>query len=238
MIRTAAWYFFGWALLVVTYPMLWVVKLLGWMGRDQAKVMLIDRFTAWVARRLFYLTGSRVKITGIENIPTEGPVLFVSNHQGHMDSIVIQGFIRKHKAFVSIVEVFTLPIMRTWLKEMKCVFLDRKDPRQALTCINQAIEFIRQGQSMVVFPEGKLSGDGPASDFQKGWLKLATKTGVPIVPVTMINSFKALSRDGSKVGAALVECVISMPISVAGLKKEDEAAFVENLRTIILSNVK
>jgi len=234
MFRTAAWYFFGWALLIVTYPMLWVVKLLGWMGKERSKEKLIDGFTAWIARRLFYLTGSKVKITGLENIPAEDPVLFVSNHQGHMDSIVIQGFIHKHKAFVSIVEAFTLPIMRTWLKEMKCVFLDRKDPRQALTCINQAIEYIRQGQSMVVFPEGKLSGGETAGDFQKGWLKLATKTGVPIVPVTMINSFQVLSKDGSKVGAALVECVISKPIPTAGLRKEDEAAFVENLRTIIL----
>lgn len=234
MFRTAAWYFFGWALLIVTYPMVWVVKLLGWMGRERAKVKLIDGYTAWAARRLFYLTGSRVKITGLENIPAEGPVLFVSNHQGHMDSIVIQGFIPKHKAFVSIVEVFTLPIMRTWLKLMKCVFLDRKDPRQALTCINQAIGYIRLGQSMVVFPEGKLSGGETAGDFQKGWLKLATKTGVSIVPLTMINSFKALSRDGSKVGAALVECVISKPIPTAGLKKEDEAEFVENLRNVIL----
>ncbi|MHB8964018.1 MAG: lysophospholipid acyltransferase family protein [Saccharofermentanales bacterium] len=238
MFRTAAWYFFGWALLIVTYPMIWIVKLLGWMGRTRSKEKMVDGFTAWAARRLFYLTGSSVKMTGLENIPAEGPVLFVSNHQGHMDSIVIQGFIRKHKAFVSIVEVFTLPIMRTWLKEMKCVFLDRKDPRQALTCINQAIGYIREGQSMVVFPEGRLSGGETAGDFQKGWLKLATKTGVPIVPVTMINSYKALSRDGSKVGATLVECVISKPIPTAGLKKEDEAEFVENLKGIILRQIK
>ena len=138
------------------------------MGKERSKERLIDGFTAWIARRLFYLTGSKVQIAGLENIPDEGPVVFVSNHQGHMDSIVIQGFIHKHKAFVSVIEAYKLPIIRTWLKEMKCVFLDRKDPRQSLISINQAIEYIRQGQSMVVFPEGKLSSGETAGDFHKG----------------------------------------------------------------------
>ena len=90
---------------------------------------------------------------------------------------------------------------------------------------------------MVVFPEGRLS-DGEASDvFKKGWLKLATKSGVPIVPITIKDSYKVMSKNGRNVRSAAVECVISKPVLTANLKKEDEGKFIESLRTIILENL-
>ncbi|MHB1127959.1 MAG: lysophospholipid acyltransferase family protein [Bacillota bacterium] len=237
MIRTYLWFAAGWTLLVLTCPMLWRVKYLDKLGRSAERDRLVDRMTALISRLLFSLTASKLKIVGAENIPKEGPVLFVSNHQGHMDSVIIHAFIDKPKGFVSIVEVLNIPILSTWMKYMRCVFMDRDDARQSLACIYQGIDYLKQGRSMVVFPEGKLSDWGPTGVFNRGWLKLATKTGVPIVPITINGSYKVLSKDGSNVQSATVECVISKPIPTVNLKKEDEGKFIESLRTIILSNL-
>jgi 1-acyl-sn-glycerol-3-phosphate acyltransferase len=233
--RTYWWYAMGWSYLVLTYPMIWRVRYLDWRARAAERDRLADRMTSRISRVLFYLTGSRVKITGLENVPEQGAVLFVSNHQGHMDSIIIHGFINKSKGFISIVEVLKIPILRTWMKYMRCVFVDRKDTRQSLTCINQGIEHLKSGQSMVVFPEGHLTDGVPLEDFKRGWLKLATKSGVPIVPVCVKNSYKILSKDGSSVRSAIVECVISKPVFAINLKKEEEAGFIEEVRASIIA---
>lgn len=237
MLRTVLWYSAGWTFLIVTYPMQWLIKYYKQKGRNDRSYTLADKMTVRICRVLFYLTGSKVKITGLENVPKQGAVLFVGNHQGHADSLIIHGFINKPKGFVSIIEVLKIPIINGWMKHMQCVFIDRKDVRQSAGCINQAVNNLINGHSMVVFPEGKLSDGVEANDFQRGWLKLATKSGVPIVPISINGTYKVLSKDGSRVGAASVECVISKPIMTDNLKKADEADFIEKLRATILEHI-
>ena len=237
MLRTMFWYASGWTYLVTTLPMLWRAKYLQQHNRQNELDRLAERMTVRICRVLFYLTGSRLDITGLENVPESGAVLFVSNHQGHMDSLVIHGFIPKPKGFISIVEVLKIPILSTWMRYIHCVFLDRKDPRQSASCINQAVEQLKQGHSMIVFPEGKLSDDGPANPFQKGWLRLATRSGVPIIPVCIKGSSQALSKDGKRVRPATVQCVILKPVQTDQLLKNDESDFIEALRADILAQI-
>lgn len=207
-------------------------------GLIDKKDHLASRGSRFLSRYLVKLTGSTVKISGQENLPSEGAVLFVSNHQGHMDSLIIHGFIDRQKGFISIVEVLRYPIIRTWMKNIRCVFLDRKDPRQSSTCINQAIEHLKNGHSMVVFPEGRLSDGCKMDSFQRGWLRLATRSGVPIIPVSISNSYQAFAKDGSKVMPAKIECVISPAIHPGRLNKSEEARFIECVRTQIMKHVK
>lgn len=237
MLRTFLWYSMGWIFLVMTCPMLWKIKYYERKGKNEERDQLADRMTVRISRVLFYLTGSRVKVTGLENVPEQGAVLFVSNHQGHVDSLIIHGFINKPKGFITIVEVLKFPIISTWMKHMKCVFLDRNDPRQSATCINHAITNLEKGHSMVVFPEGRLSDGVEANEFKRGWLRLATRSGVPIVPISINGSFKVLSKDGSRVQSHSVECIISKPISTDNLKKLDEIEFVEKLRDCIIKHI-
>ncbi len=237
MFRTMLWYALGWTYLASTGPLLWRARYLERKGQQARLDRLAERMTVQICKVLFYLTGSRVKISGLENVPKQGAVLFVSNHQGHMDSLIIHGFIPGPKGFISIVEVLKIPILSTWMKYIQCVFLDRKDTRQSASCINQAVEQLKKGHSMVVFPEGKLSDEGPANEFQRGWLRLATRSGVPIVPVCIKGSYRALSKDGKKVRPTTVECVILKPVATDQLQKNDEVAFIEALRDSILAHI-
>jgi 1-acyl-sn-glycerol-3-phosphate acyltransferase len=238
MLRTAVWYCFGWITLVLTYPLIWIIRLAGAGSNISRHDAIASRASSWLCRVLFHLTGSSVSITGSENLPEQGAVLFVSNHQGHFDSLIIHGFISRPKGFISIVEILRIPIIRSWMRQIRCVFLDRKDARQSSECINQAIEELKSGHSMVVFPEGKLNDGKITDEFNRGWLRLATRSGVPIIPVSISGSYKILARDGSRVRAARIECVISPPQFVDKIKKTDENLFISNLRAVILSNVK
>lgn len=237
MLRKMYWYSMGWAYLIMTYPMLWVVRLYGRIGKINKKASLADKMSSRICRVLFYLSGSKITISGLENVPKEGAVLFVSNHQGHFDGLVIHGFIDKPKGFVSIIEASKAPVISTWMKEIKSVFMDRKDIRQSLACINQAIEYLQKGHSMVVFPEGKLSASAEPNEFNRGWLKLAIRSGVPLVPVSIDGTYKAFGKNGEWVKAAHVKCVISEPIYIKDLKKAEEIVFVGKLKTIIMRNV-
>lgn len=237
MLRKTYWYSMGWVYLIVTYPMLWLVRFYDRIGKTNRKERLADKISSRICRVLFYLSGSKITMNGLENVPKEGAVLFVSNHQGHFDGLVIHGFIDKPKGFVSIVEASKAPVISTWMREMNSVFMDRKDLRQSLVCINKAIQLLQQGHSMVVFPEGKLSASAQPSEFNRGWLKLATRSGVPIVPVSIDGTYKAFGKNGEWVKSAHVKCVISKPIYISDIKKADENAFVNNLKILIMQNV-
>lgn len=237
MLRTICCYTFGGLYLMVTYPLLLRARYL----EKNSKLKELDRFVLSFTKKLsiflYWLTGSSVKITGLDNVPIDQPVLFVSNHQSHMDSIIIQGYIDVPKGFVSIVEVLRFPILRTWMKYMKCVFLDRGDIKQMFTCIEESVKSLRQGHSMVIFPEGRFSECDTVGEFKKGCLKMAIKAGVPVVPITLKGSDKIMTKDGSRITGAAVECIISKPIQTVGLDKEEEKKLVEVVRDIIIKNI-
>lgn len=236
-VRIAIWYATAYVFLVFSYPMIWCARFLNYRDMIKLKNALTNFFMIRFSKLMFYLTGSRLQICGLENIPKDRPVLFVSNHQGHMDSFIIQGFITRPKGFITITEFQRAPILRTWMKYMGCEFIDRSDVRQQLTCINRAIDTLKSGHSMVVYPEGKLNDGKDTFKFQKGWLRMATKSGVPIVPITISDSYKVLSYNGRRIRSAKVECIISQPIETVGLKREDESEFILNLRNIILEHL-
>jgi 1-acyl-sn-glycerol-3-phosphate acyltransferase len=237
MLKTFFWYFRSWAYIVLTLPVLLRVIYLDRRGRTEEMDALTDRYTMKAARRLFKFTGSTVRVIGLENVPAGFPVLFVSNHQSHVDNIVIHGFINARKGFVSIVEVLSIPILSTMMKYMKCVFIDRSDIRQTLGCMETAVETLKAGRSMVIFPEGRINEDGVLSEFKKGCLKLAVRAGVPIVPVTLKNTARVMNKDGSRIFAADVECIISPPVDASVSGRADEAKLIERVRKIIGDNL-
>lgn len=235
--RMIMWYAVVISCFILSYPTIFYAKYLHYRHNYAKRDWYAYIVTSKIARIMFYASGSRIKITGRENIPKNKPVIFVSNHQGHMDSVVILSFIKKPKGFISIKEFERLPIVGTWMTYMGSVFIDRGNLRQTFMTINKAADNLNRGQSMVVFPEGRLNDGLQTLAFERGWLLIARKSGVPIVPITIKGSYKILSHNGKRMRPSRIECIISKPIETIGLKKQDEEAFINNLRETILAKM-
>lgn len=232
MIRTILWFSYFWLYLLALEPTLLRANNLAKKGKIAERDLLTSQVAQKWARSLVKFAGVNVIITGEEKIPS-GPVLFVSNHQGNFDIPLLLGYINKPKAFIAKIELLRIPFIRTWMTHMKCVFIDRSDIRQSLKVINQAANYLKNGYSMVIFPEGTRSKGETLGEFRHGSLKLALKAGVPIVPITICGSYKIMEENGFIIMPAHVKITISDPILTNSLTKEQTVELPEKIRQII-----
>ncbi|HEY5586189.1 MAG TPA: lysophospholipid acyltransferase family protein [Ruminiclostridium sp.] len=237
MIRAIIWMGYFWIYLVFTFVDMIKVK---WLER-QNKIAERDAFIhkramEW-AKKMVAFTGSKITVTGEENIPKEGGVLFVGNHQSNFDIPILIGYINKPKAFITKSELSRVPIFSTWMKAIGCIFINRKNARQSLIAINQGAERLKQGYSIVIFPEGTRSQDGSVGEFKAGSLKLATKSKVPIIPVTIKGSMNIMPKKGFVIRPAAVEVIISPPVMIDPAIKNDSNQISEIVRNIIISQL-
>jgi len=183
------------------------------------------------------LVGANVQVVGVENIPHDRAVLFVSNHQGLFDIAVFLASIPTPKGLIAKTELKKIPILRTWMSYINCVFMDRKDLKKSAKAILDGVEILKSGYSMVIFPEGTRTRGSTPIDFRAGSFKLATKAKVPIVPVTMDGTYKLMEANGGRIRPADVIVTIHPLIETDGLSREDEYALPERVREIICSSL-
>ena len=183
------------------------------------------------------MNGSSIHVTGIENVPKTGGVLFVANHQSNFDIPILVGHVPRDKGFIAKLELLKVPSFSRWMKYIGCIFIDRKDPRQSLTAIKNAAERLKAGHSIVIFPEGTRSADGTVGPFKAGGLRLAMKAGVPIVPVTISGSKNIMPKGSSLIKSAHVNVLISPPLMPGEFKNMDSNQISEIVRNTIISNL-
>jgi 1-acyl-sn-glycerol-3-phosphate acyltransferase len=229
MIRTLIWFIWFCISLILTLPPLLAVKLITNQNTKNKIVYIVTRL--W-AKPLLWLSGSKFQVEGEENIP-EGPVLYVGNHQSNFDIPIFISCINRPKAFISKLENSKIPIVSIWMKEMKCIFMDRKDIRKSIEAINLGVEYLKQGYSMVIFPEGTRSGSGEMGEFKAGSFKLAFKSGVPIVPVAIDGSYNIMTKGSLIIKPAKVKITVFKPIYTSDLSKEELKKIPEQLENQI-----
>ncbi|WP_026886518.1 lysophospholipid acyltransferase family protein [Clostridium beijerinckii] len=203
-----------------------------------------DEFAEEYVRKTAYLwskftlkiIGIELDVTGTENIPEEQCV-FVGNHSSILDIIILLYTVNKKMGFIAKRELLKTPILGYWLKKSKCVPLDRSNTRAAIASINEAIENIKNGSSMVIFPEGTRNKEGKVGQFKKGSLKLATKSQALIMPVSIDRASRAF-EDTRKFKPTKIKVVFGKAIDTKNLSKEEEYNLAENIRNIIIENLK
>jgi 1-acyl-sn-glycerol-3-phosphate acyltransferase len=221
MLRTIIWFIWFGVSLLFTLPFLLVAKLFDWTHKTIARDKLVHKVTSIWANSQVAMSGSRVKVSGEENLPA-GSVLFISNHQSNFDIPIFMSYINKPKGFIAKIETAKMPFVSSWMRLMMCVFMDRQDIRQSVEAINKGAEFLKQGYSMVIFPEGTRSKTGEMGEFKAGSFKLAVKSGVPIVPIAIKGSFDIMGKESLLIKPALVELEILKPVETSKLSKEEQ----------------
>lgn len=165
-------------------------------------------------------TGMELEVIGKENLPKEGPVLYVATHKSVFDIVVLTTIIDEPTIFIGKKELASTPVVHKWFESMGCIYLDRSDMRQALQSILKGIDELKKGQSIVLFPEGTRSMGNDIKPFKEGGFKLATKTKVPIIPIAMSNTFKVL-EEKKRIQKTKVTVNIGEPIKTCELSKEE-----------------
>ena len=134
-------------------------------------------------------------------------------------------------------EILKVPVLGYWLLKARCISLDRENPRDAVRMINEGVKNLKDGYSMVIFPEGTRSKDGKPLPFKKGSVKLGTKAKAPIVPVTIDAAFLSFEKD-KKFKPSTITVTFGKAIDTKNLTKEEEKSLTDNIRETIVSNLR
>lgn len=237
MFRTIAWYTHFATSLVTMLPDMYKVKYLEKKGAKQELELYIHKTTSKWAKSHVKLSGARVTISGEENIPNDIPVVFMSNHQSNFDIALFMSYIDKPKGYISKMEMKKIPLLSTWMSYMQCVFMDRSNMRKSVQAIMEGVTILKEGHSLVIFPEGTRSKCDKMGEFKAGSFKLATKPKVPIIPVTIDGSYKLMEQNGNKIKPADVKIFIHPMVETSLLSKEELDNLPEKVKSIIGSRL-
>jgi 1-acyl-sn-glycerol-3-phosphate acyltransferase len=155
------------------------------------------RFLDWLLVHSIY----RLRITGIENIPEQGPALLVCNHQSLADALVVSAACRRPIRFLMYYTIFNIPGLNFIFRSMKAIPV--APAKLAPELLEKAYDEVEQafadGQLVCIFPEGQLTKDGEIGEFRSGVNRILERTPVPVIPMSLSGLWQSIfSRNRSR----------------------------------------
>ena len=172
--------------LILSIPLLLILRVVDHYDTKRRQRISL-KVIQGVFRLILKIAGVRITVEGRENIPQGQAVMYVGNHRGYFDILTGYVTVPDLMGFVAKKEMLRYPLLRTWMKYVNCLFLDRKNIKEGLKTILAAIAQIKDGVSVWIFPEGTRNENGLLDllEFHEGSMKIAEKSGCPIVPVAI-----------------------------------------------------
>ena len=206
-------------------------------GDAEEERRLILEATSTFGPKIVEQFGCDLHVHGEENIPENGPVVIMLNHQSYADIPIMFAVFRKFQfGFIAKEYLAKAPVVGQWMPRIRSVFIKNDDPREALKAISRGIEYISDGYSLAICPEGTRSKGPTVGPFMKGALKLATKPGVPIVPVAVNGTYRMLEETGV-VSPARVDVRVFPAIPTAGISRKEEKELGDKIENMIRTGV-
>ncbi len=224
--------------LIVSYPLFlveWVIGKINKTAKDYSSLRIVQ----WAFGVILKIAGVKTTVIGKENIPEEA-ALFVGNHRSYFDILLLYVQCEKLTGFVSKNALEKVPSLRVWMRYLYCLFLNREDPREGLKTILKAIEQVKEGISIVIFPEGTRNSGEELSmlDFKEGSMKIALKSGCPIVPVSINNSAEIFENHIPKFKKTHVVIEYGKPIYPKELTRDEQKVIGAFCQNLILETIK
>ena len=206
--------------LILSIPVFLVEWIIGKFNR-RAKDISSLRIVQWGFKVILKMTGVTTTVIGEENVPDE-PVLFIGNHRSYFDILLTYSRCRRLTGYVDKKDMEKFPLLSTRMKNLYCLFLDRDNMREWLKTILQAIDYVKRGISICIFPEGTRNTGEELSllPFHAGSFKIAEKTGCPIIPVSMNNTISIFEKQFPRIRKTHVIIEYGKPIYPNELDKE------------------
>lgn len=232
MIRTIFAAIFVILFFIFSLPILLIFKLLYKRCPEKIDAYSLS-IVKWALGTVLWISGTKVISIGEEHVPKDVAVLYTGNHSGIFDILVTYTRVPRLTGFISKKSIQKVPVLNLWMNRVHCLFLDRNDIKQGLKIILEAIEKIKKGISIFVFPEGTRSRTpGTILEFKEGSFKIASKTGCPIIPVTIVNTEEIFEAHMPFIKKTTVVVEYGAPIYMETLDKETQkhiGAYVQNI---------
>ena len=187
------------------------------------------------AKTILRVSGIRVIAEGQENVAPSVPRIYMTNHQSYFDIFALLAHLPVDFKFIMKQELMRIPILGVAMRRAGYVGIERDDPRKAVQSMNAAADRIRQGTSVVIFPEGTRSEDGTLLPFKRGGFNLALRSKCDIVPVAISNSRRIVPKGSLKINKGSFALRIGRPIPVGGYTRRNVAQLMERVRQAIES---
>ncbi len=233
MIRTILVGLFLIPFLIISLPIQLVLLIYSKFNEPAAREASLA-IVSWAFNMVMLCCGVKRTVIGEENVPKDQAVLYVGNHRSIFDIVVTYPRVPRRTGYIAKLETKKLPVIGTWMTYLDCLFLDRSDIRKGLEMVLTAIDKVKNGISIAIYPEGtRNKTEAPLLDFHKGSFKIAQKAGCPIVPVVVNHTRDILETHIPFIKATKIVIEYCKPINITDLSKEDQKNIDEYVKKII-----
>lgn len=223
--------------LILFIPVLIAEWIIGKFNREKKDYSSL-RIVQGAFKLILKITGVKVTVIGEENVPDEA-VLFIGNHRSFFDILLTYSRCRRLTGYVAKKEMDQFPLLNNWMRNLYCLFLDRENPKEGLKTILTAIDCVKKGISICIFPEGTRNKGEELSmlPFRDGSFKIATKTGCAVVPISMNNTAEIFENHFPKIKKTHVIIEYGSPVYYNELDKETQKHFGAYCQNIIQETI-
>ena len=207
--------------LLLGIPVLLVEWVIGKFNQE-AKDYSCLRMVQTAFKLMLKVAGVRLTVIGEEHVPKDQAVLYIGNHRSYFDILLTYSRCPRLTGYIAKVEMLRYLFLRDWMKALYCLFLDREDIKAGLKTILQGIEYIKRGISICIFPEGTRNRTDEMLPFKEGSMKIAEKTGCPIIPMAITNSAEIFENHLPFIRPCHVILEYGTPILPNELTKEEK----------------
>ncbi len=225
----------GWLalFLICSIPLMIIEWIIGKFNKDlhdRSSLAIVN----WAFRIVIFFAGTKVIVKGEENIPKDTPVLYVGNHRSFFDIILTYVRVPRPTGYISKKEMDRVPLLGVWMRHLHCLFLDRKDIKQGMKVILEAIEKAKSGISICIFPEGtRNKTGGEMLPFHEGSFKIADKANIPIIPMTLVNTEEIFENHLPKIKKTTVIIEYGKPIYMSEMERDEKKHVGASVRALI-----
>jgi len=190
------------------------------------------------ARSILFVSRIKVTVSGLSNVDSSKSFIYMSNHQSNFDIPVLLAYIPGQFRWLAKAELFRIPIFGHGMRGAGYISIDRFNRDSAFQSIAQAAKKIKDGVSVMIFPEGTRSKDGSIRPFKKGGFIMAVDSGVPIVPVVIRGTWPIMSKESLRINRGDVHLDIKQPIDTHAYTRDNKDILIDRVRTVICEGLK
>jgi len=224
-----------WAVLFVVVVAIWLfaplVSLLGFSRKD-----VYCNGQKIASKILLLVSGCKIIVKGLKNIPLKKPFIVASNHQSFFDTFLILAIFPFRLIFIMDSWLFSYPFFGNNCRNAGYIEIKSKSGKDAFSAIKKSILSVKSGQSIVVFPEGERTRNNQLLEFKEGVSTIALETDAPVVPVAISGSFGVMRRGDWMLYPGVLKIMIGKPLIpdyYRQLGKNSYSEFTKEIRNSI-----